>query len=69
MDQSKQKDIIKNSLLRVVGTFLLLYPEVGFSAELVLIAYFLMCFSKEASAYILLTIIYGHIIPSYLYAK
>lgn len=61
--------MVKQAILRTSGTFLLLYPEVGYSHEVVMIAYFLLCFSNEASAYLLLTIIYAHILPPYLYPK
>lgn len=66
--RSMEVNRIKEYIERILGTFLLMYPEVGYSAELVLITYFLLCFASEASTYLLLTIIYGHIIPSYLYA-
>ncbi|CAD8065960.1 unnamed protein product [Paramecium primaurelia] len=69
VESQRQKEVVKTSILRVAGTFLLLYPQIGYSHEIVLITYFLLCFASEASAYILLTAIYAHIIPSQLYPK
>ena len=65
----RQKEVVKTSILRVAGTLLLLYPQIGYSHEIVLITYFLLCFGSEASTYILLTAIYAHILPSQLYPK
>ncbi|KAM3139675.1 hypothetical protein pb186bvf_008133 [Paramecium bursaria] len=65
--QAQQQNQIKQILDRVLGTFLIMFPEVGFHIDQILITHFLLCFSSEASAYILLTIIYGYIYPPYLY--
>ncbi|KAM3133334.1 hypothetical protein pb186bvf_014627, partial [Paramecium bursaria] len=65
VDSNKIKDAIE----QVTGTFLLLHPAVGFSPELVLIVYFLLCFASEASAYLLLNILFSNIFPPYLYYK
>ncbi|CAD8163971.1 unnamed protein product [Paramecium octaurelia] len=69
VESFRQKEVVKTSILRVAGTLLLLYPQIGYSHEIVLITYFLLCFASEASAYILLTAIYAHILPSQLYPK
>ncbi|CAD8163483.1 unnamed protein product [Paramecium octaurelia] len=69
VESFRQKEVVKTSILRVAGTLLLLYPQIGYSHEVVLITYFLLCFASEASAYILLTAIYAHILPSQLYPK
>ncbi|CAD8078309.1 unnamed protein product [Paramecium sonneborni] len=69
VEPQRQKEVVKTSILKVAGTLLLLYPQIGYSHEIVLITYFLLCFASEASAYILLTAIYAHILPSQLYPK
>ncbi|CAD8159446.1 unnamed protein product [Paramecium pentaurelia] len=69
VESFRQKEVVKTSILRVAGTLLLLYPQIGYSHEIVLITYFLLCFASEASVYILLTAIYAHILPSQLYPK
>lgn len=41
-----------------------MYPQIGYSHEIIILTYILLCFCSEASAYVLLTAIYANIIPS-----
>jgi hypothetical protein len=67
--KNTEKNTVQATIERIVGTFLLKYPQVGYSAELILLCYFLLCFSSEATAYTLLTVIYSTILPSSLYFR
>ncbi|CAD8053754.1 unnamed protein product [Paramecium sonneborni] len=59
--------LILDSINRVLGTFLKIYPEVGYVPDQVFLTLFLLCFCSEASAYQILVFIYSHIIPQYSY--
>ena len=41
------------------------YPEIPFTADLVVLAGFILCFASEHSAFALLVIIYKQIVPNY----
>ncbi|CAD8135017.1 unnamed protein product [Paramecium pentaurelia] len=60
-------DLLQQQICRVLGALLLQYPEIGYGSDQVMITIFLLCFCSEASAFIILTILYSDIIPSYLY--
>ncbi|CAD8138737.1 unnamed protein product [Paramecium octaurelia] len=59
--------LILDSINRVLGTFLKIYPEVGYAPDQVFTTLFLLCFCSEASAYQILVFMYSLIIPHYTY--
>lgn len=67
--QKVDKNNVLSTIDRVVGTFLLNFPEVGYQPDLIFIGLFLLCFGSEASAYSLLCLLYTDILPNHLYFR
>lgn len=51
----------------MLETFLGLYPEVGYSSDLIVLTIFFLCFSSEATAFSLLNIFFAEMISADLY--
>ncbi|KAM3139673.1 hypothetical protein pb186bvf_008131 [Paramecium bursaria] len=62
-----EPNMINTTIQKILGTFLLNYPEVGYSPDQAFILLYLLSFSSEASAYTLLTLIYAQMIPTQTY--
>jgi hypothetical protein len=67
--RGNELELVYKAVADVLDVFYRKFPNVGFYADLVVITMFLMCFSSQASTYTLLTVIYGNVIPSYLYHR
>ncbi|CAD8107249.1 unnamed protein product [Paramecium sonneborni] len=61
--KENEREQLAQKIGRVLGCLLQHYPNIGYVADQVLITLFLLCFSSEASAYVLLTVLYSDIIP------
>ncbi|CAD8185631.1 unnamed protein product [Paramecium pentaurelia] len=61
--KDNEHELLTQKISKVLGSLLLQYPEIGYSSDQILITLFLLCFSSEASAYALLTVLYSNIIP------
>ncbi|CAD8197429.1 unnamed protein product [Paramecium octaurelia] len=61
--KDNEHELLTQKISKVLGSLLIKYPDIGYSADQILITLFLLCFSSEASAYVLLTVLYSDIIP------
>ena len=67
--KGNDREIVYQAIGEVLDVFYKKFPNVGFYADLTVITMFLMCFSSAATTFTLLTVIYGNVMPSYLYHR
>lgn len=64
--RSVQREEVADSMKRLVGVLLHMNPEIGYSKELVQMTLFVLTFSREYVAYVVLQRIYFLVLPDTL---